>query len=140
MNDSPGTDQSSPHKEKNSSDDIFKKQQLFLILWSISDAKDGMTGYEIQKQYPIPRSTVYRFLNELEHEHLIDSTKQEHAGRMQKRYHINEKGKKFLVEIRDAISGNVAFMYKIISRIFDHRAKDTLGFNAQPELLLANES
>jgi DNA-binding PadR family transcriptional regulator len=110
-------DASSSKNDKESGVDIFKKQQLFLILWSISEAKDGLTGYDIQKLHPIPRSTVYRFLNDLEHDGLIESTKIEHAGRMQKRYQINEKGSKVLVEIRDAIAGSITFMYGIVSNV-----------------------
>jgi DNA-binding PadR family transcriptional regulator len=94
---------------------VFKKQQHFLILWSISEAENGATGYELQKYIPIPRSTIYRFLRELEEDRLIGVKKQEHKGRLQKRYYIKAKGLKHLAVIRGAIFDNIEFMYSILA-------------------------
>jgi DNA-binding PadR family transcriptional regulator len=113
--------------KKDPSEDIFKKQQLFLILWFVSEAKDGATGYELQKHVPIPRSTVYRFLNDLEIEELVASSKQEHEGRLQKRYRITAKGLEQLGEIRKAIAGNIAFMYRIAAGESGHVDIGSIG-------------
>jgi DNA-binding PadR family transcriptional regulator len=104
-------------KTKDPGEDVFKQQQIFLLLSSISAAKDGATGYDLQKKVPIPRSTVYRFLAELEVEGSVTFSKHEHDGRLQKRYRVTDHGQERIAEIRAAISGNVAAMYKLVSSV-----------------------
>ncbi|MFW9916378.1 MAG: hypothetical protein ACFFGZ_12295 [Candidatus Thorarchaeota archaeon] len=94
---------------------IFKEQQRLLFLWSIMEAKDGVTGYELQNLYGIPQTNVYRLLNEMKKEELVDIVEKVEDGRAQKRYIINPKGLEHLTELRQKTVRGVSFLNDIIA-------------------------
>jgi DNA-binding PadR family transcriptional regulator len=93
----------------------FKEQQHLVFLWSISEASDGVTGYELQQLYKLPLSNVYRFLKELQNEGHVEITEKIVEGRAQKRYHINQKGLDRLRTLQMSAANRISFLYEIIS-------------------------
>ncbi|NHK30746.1 MAG: PadR family transcriptional regulator [Asgard group archaeon] len=93
---------------------MVKEMMYLVILWTISEESEGLTGYELMKTYGIKRSNVYRSLKELEEElgYLISEEKIV-DGRAQRLYKITEKGKSHLSELRENWTRRIAFLMDI---------------------------
>lgn len=93
---------------------MVKEMMYLVILWTVSEESEGITGYELMKTYGIKRSNVYRSLRELEKElgYLISKEKIV-EGRAQKLYKITDKGKDYLSELREHWTRRIAFLMDI---------------------------
>ncbi|MBN1331218.1 MAG: PadR family transcriptional regulator [Candidatus Heimdallarchaeota archaeon] len=93
---------------------MIKEMSQLVFLWNISEAEDGITGYELQKNYNVKQTNVYRILKEMEDEGYLTSEETIVNGRAQKLYTITEKGKERLKELRETWTNKVAFLTDII--------------------------
>jgi DNA-binding PadR family transcriptional regulator len=85
-----------PFRHKN----IRELREIF-VLWLIRDKEDGITGYELQNMYRIPRGSMLRLFNKMEEKGYIKANEVTEEGRVQKRYVITDQGKKRLDELRE---------------------------------------
>lgn len=83
-----------PFRHKN----IRELREIF-VLWLIRDKENGITGYELQNMYKIPRGSMLRLFNKMEEKGYIKAEIKE--GRVQKPYKITDQGKKRLDELRE---------------------------------------
>lgn len=93
---------------------MIKEMSQLVFLWNISEAEDGITGYELQKNYNAKQTNVYRILKEMEDEGHLSSEETIVNGRAQKLYKITDKGKERLKELRESWTNKVAFLTDII--------------------------
>jgi DNA-binding PadR family transcriptional regulator len=93
---------------------MVKEMMYLVFLWTISEESEGITGYELMKNYGIKRSNVYRSLKELEEElGYLTSEEKIVDGRAQKLYKITDKGKNHLSELRENWTRRIAFLMDI---------------------------
>ncbi|HUT81928.1 MAG TPA: PadR family transcriptional regulator [Candidatus Bathyarchaeia archaeon] len=93
---------------------MIKEMSQLVFLWNISEAIDGITGYELQKNYNAKQTNVYRILKEMEDEGYLSSEETIVNGRAQKLYQITENGKDRLKGLRETWTNKVAFLTDII--------------------------
>ncbi|NHJ39835.1 MAG: winged helix DNA-binding protein [Asgard group archaeon] len=93
---------------------MVKEMMYLVILWTISEESEGITGYDLMKTYGIKRSNVYRSLRDLEEElGYLTSEEKIVEGRAQKLYKITDKGKDYLSELREQWTRRIAFLMDI---------------------------
>ncbi|MHA1791207.1 MAG: winged helix DNA-binding protein [Promethearchaeota archaeon] len=89
--------------------DEFKEMRQLFILMIIADNKNGITGYQLQEQYHLPRGNLLRILNDLENGGLVRIEKKA-EDRVQKFYFITEKGLEYLEGIKVVWASKFAMM------------------------------
>ncbi|MBD3186169.1 hypothetical protein GF325_05020 [Candidatus Bathyarchaeota archaeon] len=110
----------------------LKNLQAMIMLWVISETSpNGITGYQLQNNYGIPQTTVYRMLSNLKDEGYASIDEEIVNGRKQKRYKITSEGMNRLEELKKVASGKIALLFNVLTP--DERAKEPpfLGFSAR---------
>ncbi len=92
---------------------LVKEMSQLVFLWTISEAPEGITGYELQKDYKVKQTTVYRTLKSMEDLELLSSEETIFKGRAQRLYKITDKGKEHLVDLREMWTARIAFLTDI---------------------------
>ena len=92
---------------------FVKEISRLVFLWTISEESEGITGYELQKNYKAKQTTVYRVLKGMEEKELLTSEETIVKGRAQRLYKITEKGKEYLIELREKWTTRIAFLTDI---------------------------
>ncbi|MGC9777733.1 MAG: PadR family transcriptional regulator [Candidatus Heimdallarchaeota archaeon] len=93
---------------------MIKDMSQLVFLWTISESPDGITGYDLYKNYEAKQTNVYRTLKEMEVEGFITSTETIVKGRAQKIYKITEKGSERLKNLREEWTNKIAFLIDIV--------------------------
>ncbi|MFW9923596.1 MAG: PadR family transcriptional regulator [Candidatus Thorarchaeota archaeon] len=93
---------------------MIKEMSQLVFLWTISEEKEGITGYDLQKDYDAKQTNVYRTLKEMEDLDLLSSEETIEGGRAQKLYRITEKGREHLKNLREKWTTRIAFLTDII--------------------------
>jgi DNA-binding PadR family transcriptional regulator len=91
----------------------FRDLKNFFILTMLADHEEGITGYQIQEKYKIPRSNVIRILRKLEEKNFVDTIESVVDGRAQKKYRITPEGKKHLDELKEKWASKFAFFSEL---------------------------
>jgi len=78
----------------------FQEIRDYMLLLIVSEYPDGITGYQLQDKYKLPRGTLIRSLQNLEEKKLVSSKEVIIDGRANKFYVITESGKHFLEELK----------------------------------------
>jgi len=81
--------------------DEFKEIKHLMILTLLSEIKEGITGYQLQEQYKLPRGSMIRSLNELEEKKSLSTIQDVVKGRSQKIYTITDKGTEYLEKLKE---------------------------------------
>ena len=92
---------------------LVKEMSRLVFLWTISEESEGITGYELQKNYNAKQTTVYRVLKDMEEKELLVSEEMIVKGRAQRLYKITEKGKEYLIELREKWTTRITFLTEI---------------------------
>ncbi|MBK5114904.1 MAG: PadR family transcriptional regulator [Candidatus Heimdallarchaeota archaeon] len=92
---------------------LVKELSRLVFLWTISEESEGITGYELQKNYQAKQTTVYRVLKGMEDKELLTSEETIVKGRAQRLYKITDKGNEHLVELREKWTTRIAFLTEI---------------------------
>jgi len=93
---------------------MVKEMSQLVFLWTISEETEGITGYDLQKNYKVKQTNVYRTLKGMEEKGYITSEEAIVKGRAQKLYKITEHGKEKLRELRENWTNQIAFLSDII--------------------------
>ena len=91
----------------------FRDLKTFFILTMVADHAEGITGYQIQEKYKIPRSNVLRILKKLEEKSLVKIAESIVDGRVQKKYRITTEGRKYLDELKEKWAAKLAFFSEL---------------------------
>ncbi|MFX1284685.1 MAG: MarR family transcriptional regulator [Promethearchaeota archaeon] len=91
----------------------FRDLKNFFILTMLADHTEGITGYQIQEKYRIPRSNVIRILRKLEEKNFVETAESVIDGRAQKKYLITLKGKEHLDELKEKWATKFAFFSEL---------------------------
>lgn len=91
----------------------FRDLKNFFILTMLADHTEGITGYQIQEKYKIPRSNVIRILRKLEEKNFVETEESIIDGRAQKKYRITTKGKEYLDELKEKWASKFAFFSEL---------------------------
>lgn len=81
--------------------DEFKEIKHLMILTLLSEIPEGISGYQLQEQYKLPRGSMMRSLNELEENESLSAIQDVVKGRSQKIYSITDKGKESLENLKE---------------------------------------
>ncbi|NHJ33590.1 MAG: PadR family transcriptional regulator, partial [Asgard group archaeon] len=92
---------------------LVKEMSRLVFLWTISEEPEGITGYELQKNYKAKQTTVYRTLKGMEERDLLTSEETIVSGRAQRLYKITDKGRDYLAELREKWTTRIAFLTDI---------------------------
>lgn len=93
---------------------MVKEMSQLVFLWTISEETEGITGYDLQKNYKVKQTNVYRTLKGMEEKGLITSEEAIVKGRAQKLYKITEQGREKLRELRENWTNQIAFLSDIV--------------------------
>lgn len=114
----------------------LKNLQTMIMLWVISETSpNGITGYQLQNDYGIPQTTVYRMLSNLKDEGYASIDEVIIDGRKQKRYKITAEGIKRLEELKIVASGKIALLFNVLTPEERGKKPPFLGFSARYRLL-----
>ena len=78
----------------------FKEMRYMMILMILVDTPEGITGYQIQKQYNFPRGNLLRTLDDLVEMNHVKTSESVIDGRAHKFFIVTDKGKQFLEELK----------------------------------------
>ena len=78
----------------------FKEMKYIMVLMILSDNPKGITGYQIQERFNMPRGNLLRTLDDLVELDYVTTSESVIKGRAQKFFIITEKGKKCLDELK----------------------------------------
>ena len=92
---------------------MVKEISQLVFLWTIAEETEGITGYDLQKNYKIKQTNVYRTLKDMEDKGFILSEETIVNGRAQKLYHITETGNEQLRLLREDWTSQIAFLADI---------------------------
>lgn len=81
--------------------DEFKEIKHLMILTLMSENPEGISGYQLQEQYKLPRGSMMRSLNELEDNKSLSAVQDVVKGRSQKIFKITDKGKENLEKLKE---------------------------------------
>ena len=94
----------------------FKPNEIrdLIFLWAIQQ-EGSLTGYSLHRLTGIPLTNIYRILEKLVDEKLLEKLDQEKVvdGRAQKLYIITDKGETKLNELQEEWAGKVSFLQGI---------------------------
>ena len=101
---------------------MIKEMSQLVFLWTIAEETEGITGYDLQKNYTAKQTNVYRTLKEMEDEGYLSSEETIIKGRAQKIYKITEQGLERLKELREKWTNRIAFLTDIVppERFYPH--------------------
>ncbi|MBD3228057.1 MAG: MarR family transcriptional regulator [Candidatus Lokiarchaeota archaeon] len=91
----------------------FNEIREIFVLWLLNDQNEGITGYEFQKSYNIPRGTVLRIFDKLEKKGYI-KVKENTQDARKKVYIISGQGKERLNELRKKWGERFSWMGEIV--------------------------
>lgn len=80
--------------------ELFQEIRDYMFLLIILEYPEGVTGYQLQEKYNIPRGSLIRTLQDLTEKNYIKTKEVIIQGRANKFYTITEKGKKLLEELK----------------------------------------
>ena len=78
----------------------FKEMKYIMILMILSDNPEGITGYQLQERFNIPRGNLLRTLDDLVELKYVKTSESVIKGRAQKFFVITEEGKKYLDDLK----------------------------------------
>ncbi len=93
--------------------DAFQEIKSLFLLMIIADKPEGITGYQLQDKYAIPRGNLVRTLDELEHEGHVSTREDVKDGRKQKYYTITDKGKQYVERLKDEWASRFSMLSEI---------------------------
>ena len=79
----------------------FQNIKHFMILSILSESDSGITGYQLQKNYKLPRGTLIHVLDKLEELEYLKTREETIEGRAQKFYQLTDSGKKYLEDLKE---------------------------------------
>lgn len=74
--------------------------QVLILLSKIQSEDSGITGYQLQEMYDLPRGTLIRILQDLENKEFVTTQEEIVNGRANKFYTLSETGEKHLENLR----------------------------------------
>ena len=80
--------------------EAFQEIRDYVLLLIISDYSGGITGYQLQEKYKIPRGTLIRILQDLVEKNYLSTKEEIVDGRANKFYLITKPGKDFLEQMK----------------------------------------
>ncbi|MBN2151249.1 MAG: helix-turn-helix transcriptional regulator, partial [Candidatus Lokiarchaeota archaeon] len=81
--------------------DAFQEIKYLFLLMLIADRPEGITGYQLQDKYAIPRGNLVRTLDELEQGGYVSTREDVKDGRNQKYYTITDKGRQYVERLKE---------------------------------------
>jgi DNA-binding PadR family transcriptional regulator len=78
----------------------FKEIKYFMTLMILSENPEGITGYQFQEKFAIPRGNVLRTMDDLVESGYVKTSEDVIKGRAQKYFIITEKGKEYLNDLK----------------------------------------
>ncbi|MFX0018109.1 MAG: PadR family transcriptional regulator [Promethearchaeota archaeon] len=78
----------------------FKEMKYIMILMILSDNPKGITGYQLQERFNMPRGNLLRTMDDLVELNYVKTSESVIKGRAQKFFIITEEGKKFLDNLK----------------------------------------
>ena len=78
----------------------FKEMKYIMILMILSDNPEGITGYQLQERFNMPRGNLLRTLDDLVELKYVKTSESVIKGRAQKFFIITEEGKKYLCDLK----------------------------------------
>ncbi|MFX0026274.1 MAG: PadR family transcriptional regulator [Candidatus Hermodarchaeota archaeon] len=78
----------------------FKEMKYIMILMILSDNPEGITGYQLQERFNMPRGNLLRTLDDLVELKYVKTSESVIKGRAQKFFIITEEGKKYLGDLK----------------------------------------
>lgn len=78
----------------------FKEMKYIMILMILSDNPEGITGYQLQERFHMPRGNLLRTLDDLVELDYVKTSESVIKGRAQKFFIITEEGKKYLNDLK----------------------------------------
>jgi DNA-binding PadR family transcriptional regulator len=81
--------------------EAFQEVKYLFLLILIAEKPEGITGYQLQDKYHIPRGNLVRTLDELEHDGYVSTREDVKDGRNQKYYAITDKGKQYVEQLKE---------------------------------------
>jgi DNA-binding PadR family transcriptional regulator len=78
----------------------FQEIRDYMLLLIILEHSEGITGYQLQEKYHLPRGTLVRTLQDLEEKGYLHAKEEIIDGRPNKFYFITIKGRKFLEDLK----------------------------------------
>src|SRR6056297_3630291 len=108
--------------------DVIKRiQDLFLLIIIEGQGKQGVTAYQLEKQYKYPRTSATRSLESLEGQLILESIEKTEDGRNQKIYLLTDKGKEELDDMKRNWAGRIAMWTEMIPpEKFGHPLKEPI--------------
>jgi len=79
----------------------FQEVKYLFLLMLIADQPEGITGYQLQDKYHIPRGNLVRTLDELERDGYVSTREDVKDGRNQKYYAITGEGKQYVERLKE---------------------------------------
>lgn len=100
---------------------MLKEMNHLIFLWAISDEKNGITGYNLQKIFDAdtdenedkpnqPNTTIYRTLKHLEKNNFLEIEQKIVNGRAQKVYRITPLGLEKLKKLKENWTNIISFL------------------------------
>ncbi len=74
--------------------------RFFFILNLLTEFPEGITVYQLQEQYKMPRGNVNRLLEELQEKEYVSTQDTVKDGRAQKLFSLTEKGQERLIKLK----------------------------------------
>ncbi|MEA2071206.1 MAG: PadR family transcriptional regulator [Asgard group archaeon] len=126
--------------------EMLKELRELVFLWTIAEESEGITGYDLQKNYQAKQTNVYRTLNEMTKKGYLTYQEKTVNGRAQKLFAISAKGQKHLDYLRKKWTARISFLTDIIppgGRFFplkqkhrqDHLLKEISQLENQEEVI-----
>ncbi len=78
----------------------FKEMQTLILLTKIKNETKGISGYQLQEHFDLPRGTLLRMLSGLEQKKSLETREEVINGRANKFYTITKDGEEFLEELK----------------------------------------
>ncbi|MFX1493235.1 MAG: hypothetical protein ACFFBZ_03030 [Promethearchaeota archaeon] len=78
----------------------FKEMKYIMILMILSDNPEGITGYQLQERFHMPRGNLLRTLDDLVELDYVKTSEAVIKGRAQKFFIITEEGEKYLNDLK----------------------------------------
>jgi len=93
--------------------EAFQEIKHLFVLMIIQDAPDGITGYQLQEKYDIPRGNLIRTLDELEENKYVSTREAVENGRNLKYYTITAEGKAYVEKLKEEWANRFAMLSEI---------------------------
>jgi len=93
----------------------FQEIRYFMILMILADNPEGITGYQLQERFNIPRGNLLRIMDELVEKDYVKTSESVIKGRAQKFFILTEKGKNYLDILKEKWAERFALMSEIVA-------------------------